>query len=107
MCFFMIPLDFSLLKFKGCADAKKVIAALKSRGISVVGAAGFCWGGMVVVKLSSGDDIQAAVILHPDWITADEINSYFCLRISLHHYSMLHENFLSHAFRVLYPLLKT
>ncbi|XP_050216508.1 endo-1,3;1,4-beta-D-glucanase-like [Mercurialis annua] len=60
---------------KGSEDAKKVIAALKSRGISAVGAAGFCWGGMVVVKLASSDDIQAAVILHPGWITADEINA--------------------------------
>ncbi|XP_050216506.1 endo-1,3;1,4-beta-D-glucanase-like [Mercurialis annua] len=60
---------------KGCDDAKKVIAALKSRGISAVGAAGFCWGGMVVVKLAGSDDIQAAVILHPGWITADEINA--------------------------------
>ncbi|EEF45405.1 endo-1,3;1,4-beta-D-glucanase [Ricinus communis] len=60
---------------KGCEDAKVVIAALKNRGISAVGAAGFCWGGMVVVKLASCDDIHAAVILHPGWITADEIKA--------------------------------
>ncbi|KAJ9182034.1 hypothetical protein P3X46_006069 [Hevea brasiliensis] len=60
---------------KGCEDAKKVIAALKSRGISAIGAAGFCWGGMVVVKLASCDDIQAAVILHPGPITVDEIKA--------------------------------
>uniref|UniRef100_A0A2C9WAX8 Dienelactone hydrolase domain-containing protein n=1 Tax=Manihot esculenta TaxID=3983 RepID=A0A2C9WAX8_MANES len=60
---------------KGCEDALKVIAALKNRGISAVGAAGFCWGGMVVVKLASYDCIQAAVILHPGTITADEIRA--------------------------------
>ncbi|KDP40091.1 hypothetical protein JCGZ_02089 [Jatropha curcas] len=60
---------------EGCKDAKAVIAGLKSRGISSIGAAGFCWGGMVVVKLASCNDIQAAVILHPGLITADEINA--------------------------------
>lgn len=30
---------------KGFEDAKQVIAALNSQGISSVGAAGFCWGG--------------------------------------------------------------
>ncbi|XP_062150364.1 endo-1,3;1,4-beta-D-glucanase-like [Alnus glutinosa] len=60
---------------KGREDAKAVIAALKSRGVSAIGAAGFCWGGMVVVKLASSTDmIQAAVVLHPGPITEDEID---------------------------------
>ncbi|KAK9288121.1 hypothetical protein L1049_016569 [Liquidambar formosana] len=59
---------------KGCEDAKQVIAALKSKGVSAIGAAGFCWGGVVVVKLASSEDIQAAVVLHPGRITVDEIN---------------------------------
>ncbi|KAA8548573.1 hypothetical protein F0562_000160 [Nyssa sinensis] len=59
---------------KGCDDAKAVIAALRSKGVSAIGAAGFCWGGVVVVKLARSDDIQAAVILHPGRITEDEIN---------------------------------
>ncbi|KAK9288178.1 hypothetical protein L1049_016627 [Liquidambar formosana] len=60
---------------KGCEDAKPVIAALKSKGVSAIGAAGFCWGGMVGVKLASSEDIQAAVLLHPGPITVDEINN--------------------------------
>ncbi|KAK2980457.1 hypothetical protein RJ640_028865 [Escallonia rubra] len=59
---------------KGCEDAKKVIAALKSKGVSAVGAAGFCWGGVIVVKLAKFDDIQAGVVLHPGPLTVDEIN---------------------------------
>ncbi|XP_065860106.1 endo-1,3;1,4-beta-D-glucanase-like [Euphorbia lathyris] len=59
---------------KGCEDCKGVIGELKSRGISAIGAAGFCWGGMLVVKLASCHEIQAAVILHPGWITAEEIH---------------------------------
>ena len=30
---------------KGYEDAKAVIAALKSKGVSAIGAGGFCWGG--------------------------------------------------------------
>ncbi|XP_021290795.1 endo-1,3;1,4-beta-D-glucanase-like [Herrania umbratica] len=60
-------------KEKGFEDAKPVIAALKSKGVSAIGAAGFCWGGMIVVNLASSDDIQAAVVLHPGPITEKEI----------------------------------
>ncbi|XP_075653615.1 endo-1,3;1,4-beta-D-glucanase-like [Castanea sativa] len=59
---------------KGYEDAKAVIAALKSKGVSAIGAAGFCWGGMVLVKLASSTDLHAAVILHPGPITEDQIN---------------------------------
>ncbi|KAF3957569.1 hypothetical protein CMV_017428 [Castanea mollissima] len=59
---------------KGYEDAKPVLTALKSRGVSAIGAAGFCWGGKVVVKLASSTDIQAAVVLHPGKITEDEID---------------------------------
>ncbi|XP_044499455.1 endo-1,3;1,4-beta-D-glucanase-like [Mangifera indica] len=59
---------------KGFEDAKPVIAALKSKGYSAIGAAGFCWGGKVAVKLASTDDIQAAVLLHPGRITVDDIH---------------------------------
>ncbi|XP_050236105.1 endo-1,3;1,4-beta-D-glucanase-like [Mercurialis annua] len=58
---------------KGYEDAKPVIAALKSKGISAIGAAGFCWGAKVVVDLSKSDHIQAAVILHPALVTVDDI----------------------------------
>ncbi|XP_031273822.1 endo-1,3;1,4-beta-D-glucanase-like [Pistacia vera] len=59
---------------KGYQDAKPVIAALRSKGVSAIGAASFCWGGKVAVQLASSDDIQAAVLLHPGPITDDEIN---------------------------------
>nr|POE69597.1 endo-1,3-1,4-beta-d-glucanase [Quercus suber] len=59
---------------KGYEDAKPVLTALKSRGVSAIGAAGFCWGGKVVAKLASSSDIHAAVVLHPGKITEDEID---------------------------------
>ncbi|KAJ6366361.1 hypothetical protein OIU77_002862 [Salix suchowensis] len=58
---------------KGQEDAKSVIATLKSKGVNSIGAAGFCWGGNVAVKLANSYDIQAAVILHPGPLTIDEI----------------------------------
>lgn len=58
---------------KGFEDAKPVIAALKSQGISSVGAAGFCWGAKVVVELAKVGLIQAAVLLHPSFVTVDDI----------------------------------
>jgi len=59
---------------KGCEDAKLVISDLRSKGVTSIGAAGFCWGGVVVVKLAKFDDIQAGVVLHPGPITEDDIN---------------------------------
>lgn len=58
---------------KGFEDAKPVIAALKSKGISAIGAAGFCWGAKVVVELAKSDYIQSAVLLHPSRVTVDDI----------------------------------
>uniref|UniRef100_A0A1S3Y6N2 Endo-1,31,4-beta-D-glucanase-like n=2 Tax=Nicotiana TaxID=4085 RepID=A0A1S3Y6N2_TOBAC len=58
---------------KGFEDAKQVVAALKDKGISAIGAAGFCWGAKVVVQLAKSDDIQAAVLLHPSFVTVDDI----------------------------------
>ncbi|KAF7837222.1 endo-1,3-1,4-beta-D-glucanase-like [Senna tora] len=59
---------------KGCEDTKPLIAALKSKGLTSIGAAGFCWGGVVVAKLATSNHIQAGVLLHPGPITVDEIN---------------------------------
>ncbi|GAB2266441.1 hypothetical protein Dimus_001449 [Dionaea muscipula] len=59
---------------KGCEDARSVIADLRSKGVTSIGAAGFCWGGVVVVKLAKFDDIQAGVVLHPGRLTVDDIN---------------------------------
>ncbi|GMJ01851.1 hypothetical protein like AT3G23600 [Hibiscus trionum] len=60
---------------KGFEDAKVIIDALGSKGISSIGAAGFCWGAKVVVELSKVALIQAAVMLHPSFVTVDDINS--------------------------------
>ncbi|PWA46983.1 alpha/Beta hydrolase fold protein [Artemisia annua] len=60
---------------KGCEDTRKVVADLKSKGASAVGVAGFCWGGMVISKLPPYGEIEAAVILHPGPLSADDINA--------------------------------
>ncbi|CAK9161886.1 unnamed protein product [Ilex paraguariensis] len=59
---------------KGFEDAKTVVATLRSKGVSCIGAAGFCWGGVVVTKLARSDDIKAAVVLHPGPLTVEDIN---------------------------------
>ncbi|KAI4311231.1 hypothetical protein MLD38_036141 [Melastoma candidum] len=58
---------------KGFEDAKRILESLKSKGILTVGAAGFCWGAKVVVELSKLGLIQAAVLLHPTFVTVDDI----------------------------------
>ncbi|KAM0055548.1 putative dienelactone hydrolase, alpha/Beta hydrolase [Helianthus debilis subsp. tardiflorus] len=58
---------------KGCENARKIISELKSKGVCSVGAAGFCWGGMMVVKLAKYNDIKAAVILHPGRLTDNDV----------------------------------
>ncbi|NDW60439.1 hypothetical protein G0P98_28840, partial [Yangia sp. PrR004] len=58
---------------KAFEEAKPVIAALKEKGVSAVGAAGYCWGAKVVVELAKAHEIQAAVLLHPSFVTVDDI----------------------------------
>ncbi|KAK6937492.1 Dienelactone hydrolase [Dillenia turbinata] len=58
---------------KGFEDSKPVVEALKSKGITAIGAAGFCWGAKVVVELAKVGLIQAAVLLHPSRVTVDDI----------------------------------
>lgn len=58
---------------KGFEDAKPVVSALKSKGITSIGAAGFCWGAKVVVELAKSDYIQAAVLLHPSLVSVDDM----------------------------------
>ncbi|OIW18448.1 hypothetical protein TanjilG_13200 [Lupinus angustifolius] len=58
---------------KGFEAAKPIIEDLKRQGVSTIGAAGFCWGGKVVVELSKSRLIQAAVHLHPSFVTVDDI----------------------------------
>ncbi|KAM7255764.1 hypothetical protein ACFE04_011505 [Oxalis oulophora] len=59
---------------KGFEDAKRVIEELRSKGYSAIGAAGFCWGAKVVVELSKFALIEAAVLLHPSFVTVEDIN---------------------------------
>ncbi|KAK4801078.1 hypothetical protein SAY86_021565 [Trapa natans] len=58
---------------KGFEEAKPVVAALKSKGITSLGAAGFCWGAKVVVELAKLDLVQSAVLLHPSLVTVDDM----------------------------------
>ncbi|KAI3995049.1 hypothetical protein MKX01_020821 [Papaver californicum] len=54
-------------------EARPVMEALRSKGISVIGAAGICWGAKVLVELSKLDDLKAIVMLHPSLVTVDDI----------------------------------
>ncbi|KAH9614680.1 hypothetical protein KSS87_014271 [Heliosperma pusillum] len=58
---------------KGFEETKPVIEYLKQKGISKIGAAGFCWGAKVVVQLAQGDYIHAGVFLHPSFVTVDDV----------------------------------
>ncbi|CAN7127094.1 unnamed protein product [Brassica rapa subsp. narinosa] len=58
---------------KGFEDTKPVIEAIKSKGITAIGASGMCWGAKVVVELSKQELVQAAVLLHPSLVTVDDI----------------------------------
>ncbi|XP_048333163.2 endo-1,3;1,4-beta-D-glucanase-like [Ziziphus jujuba] len=58
---------------KAFEEAKPVIGTLKSKGVSAIGAAGFCWGAKVTIELAKSGFIQAAVLLHPSFVTLDDI----------------------------------
>ncbi|CAK7332983.1 unnamed protein product [Dovyalis caffra] len=59
---------------KGFEDAKRVIEALNGKGVSAIGAVGFCWGAKVVVELGKTSAfIKAAVLCHPSFVTLDDI----------------------------------
>ncbi|WVZ98439.1 hypothetical protein U9M48_043882 [Paspalum notatum var. saurae] len=63
---------------KAFEEAKPIIAALKEKGVSTIGAAGYCWGAKVVVELAKFHEIQAAVLLHPSLLTVDDIKEVKC-----------------------------
>lgn len=58
---------------KGFEDAKLVVEALKSKGITKIGGVGFCWGGSVVVKLLTPPLIETGVLLHPSLTSVADI----------------------------------
>ncbi|XP_049354559.1 endo-1,3;1,4-beta-D-glucanase-like [Solanum verrucosum] len=55
---------------KGFEDAKQVIAALKDKGISAIGAAGFCWGGKLFNFLFKTFKLQC--LLHLSFVSVDD-----------------------------------
>ncbi|TKY54059.1 Endo-1,3/1,4-beta-D-glucanase protein [Spatholobus suberectus] len=57
----------------GAEAAKPIIEALKSKGVSAIAAVGFCWGAKVVVRLAKSRLIQTAVLLHPSFVSLDDI----------------------------------
>ncbi|MED6132385.1 hypothetical protein PIB30_018408 [Stylosanthes scabra] len=58
---------------KGFEASKPLIEELKTKGVSAIGAVGFCWGAKVVVELAKVRLIQGAVLLHPSFVTLDDI----------------------------------
>ncbi|ESQ47470.1 hypothetical protein EUTSA_v10021426mg [Eutrema salsugineum] len=58
---------------KGFEDSKPVVEALKNKGITAIGAAGFCWGAKIAVELARQELVEAAVLLHPSRVTVDDI----------------------------------
>ncbi|ESW26155.1 hypothetical protein PHAVU_003G095400 [Phaseolus vulgaris] len=58
---------------EGFEAAKPVIEALKSKGFSAVGVAGFCWGGKTVTDLGKSKHVEAAVLLHPAYVEVNDI----------------------------------
>ncbi|PRQ20548.1 hypothetical protein RchiOBHm_Chr7g0229401 [Rosa chinensis] len=58
---------------KGFKDAKLAIDALTGKGFSATAAAGFYWDAKIVTKLAQSESIQAAVLLHPSFISVDEV----------------------------------
>ncbi|KAL6971419.1 carboxymethylenebutenolidase [Sarracenia purpurea var. burkii] len=59
---------------KAAEDAKPVLEALRNKGVSKIGAAGFCWGAKIVVELAKhAHYIDAAVLFHPSFVTLDDI----------------------------------
>ncbi|ESW22402.1 hypothetical protein PHAVU_005G150900 [Phaseolus vulgaris] len=58
---------------KGIETAKPIIEALKQKGASAVGFAGFCWGAKTVTMLGKDKLVEASVLLHPSFIDVDDI----------------------------------
>ncbi|CAJ1941224.1 unnamed protein product [Sphenostylis stenocarpa] len=58
---------------KGFEAAKPVIEALKRKGFSAVGVAGFCWGGKTAAELGKFKYVQTNVLIHPAYVEVDDI----------------------------------
>ncbi|XP_027332357.1 endo-1,3;1,4-beta-D-glucanase-like [Abrus precatorius] len=58
---------------RGFEAAKPIIEALKSKGVTAIAAVGCCWGAKVVVELAKSGLIQTAVLMHPSFVSLDDI----------------------------------
>ncbi|KAI8542026.1 hypothetical protein RHMOL_Rhmol08G0107300 [Rhododendron molle] len=72
----------------GTEDAKQVIEALKCKRLSSIGAASFCWGGelafgeifsKVVVELAKYAYVQATVLLHPAFVSWQDVQGMYSI----------------------------
>ncbi|KAG9457427.1 hypothetical protein H6P81_001935 [Aristolochia fimbriata] len=63
---------------KGYEDAKPVVAEIKSKGVTTIGALGICWGAKVIVEFAKVNEIQAAVMFHPSLVTVEDIKEVKC-----------------------------
>ncbi|KAB2625316.1 beta-D-glucanase-like [Pyrus ussuriensis x Pyrus communis] len=68
---------------KGFEAAKPVLEALKSKGVSAIGAAGFCWGAKVVIELAKLPLIQAAALCHPAVVTVDDFKGKISVKVPI------------------------
>ncbi|KAF8271806.1 alpha/beta-hydrolase [Lactarius quietus] len=77
--------DFDLMKWISVPSHKPdhtlkrvvtVIEALKSQGIIVFGATGYCYGARLVVDLAFENIIRVSVISHPSFITPEDLDTY-------------------------------
>ncbi|MCO5582529.1 hypothetical protein L7F22_036427 [Adiantum nelumboides] len=50
-----------------------IVESLKIKGISSVGAVGFCWGAKVVAELAKQDHLRAAIFCHPSFVSVEDI----------------------------------
>ncbi|KAM5569249.1 endo-1,3,1,4-beta-D-glucanase-like [Rosa sericea] len=64
------------LPIKASEAAKPLLEALKSKGVSAIGAVGFCWGAKAAVEVAKYDDLlHAAVLCHPSFVTVDDFKA--------------------------------
>ncbi|KAH9174738.1 chlorocatechol-degradation protein [Lactarius sanguifluus] len=75
--------DFDLFKWLPNHTAKHtgkrvrtVIEELKSKGITVFGATGYCYGARLVFDLAFENIIRVAVITHPSLLTTEDLDIY-------------------------------